>query len=205
MLWLDTYRPELKEVSPAMEARFAAGNEVGDLAMGLFGDYVETTTHKPDGKLDIPAMLERTRLEMEKGSPIICEAAFSFHGLYCAVDILRKEGSGWAIYEIKSSTDPDSSVYLADVAYQKYVLRSCGVNVTGTYLVTINNEYVFDGTLRLEELFKVTDVSSRLPDEERKVEGLLQTAAAVLNSGAEPDVDISERCKDPYSCDYWDY
>ena len=205
MLWLDTYRPELKEVSPAMEARFAAGNEVGDLAMGLFGDYVETTAYKPDGKLNIPAMMERTRAEMEKGTPVICEAAFSFHGLYCAVDILRKEEDGWAIYEVKSSTDPDSSVYLADVAYQKYVLRSCGVNVTGTYLVTINNEYVFDGTLRLEELFKVTDVSSRLPDEVRKVEGLLQTAAAVLNSGAEPETDISERCKDPYGCDYWDY
>ena len=41
MLWLDTYKPELKEVSPATEARFAVGNEVGDLAMGLFGDYVE--------------------------------------------------------------------------------------------------------------------------------------------------------------------
>ena len=205
MLWLDTYRPELKEVSPATEARMTAGNEVGDLAMGLFGDFVETTAHKADGGLDIPAMLERTRAEMAKGTPVICEAAFSFEGLYCAVDILRKEGDGWAIYEVKSSTHPDKTVYLADVAYQKYVLRNCGVNVTGTYLVTINNEYVFDGTLRIEELFKVTDVSFWLPFEERNVPGLLQTAADVLGSDAEPDVDISERCSDPYGCEYWDY
>lgn len=205
MLWLDTYRPELQEANAATKARMAAGNEVGDLAMGLFGDFVEVTVEKPDGGLDIHAMLERTRAEMAKGTPVICEAAFSFEGLYCAVDILKKEGNGWAIYEVKSSTHPDKTVYLADVAYQKYVLRNCGVNVTGAHLVTINNEYVFDGTLRLEELFNVTDVSFWLPFEERNVAGLLQTAADVLGNDAEPDVDISERCSDPYGCEYWDY
>lgn len=205
MLWLDTYRPELHEANAALETRMAAGNEVGDLAMGLFGDYVETTVHKADGKLDIPAMLERTRAEMAEGTPVICEAAFSFEGLYCAVDILKKEAGGWAIYEVKSSSHPDNAVYYADVAYQKYVLQNCGVHVTGTYLVTINNEYVFDGTLRIEELFKVTDVSFWLPFEERNVPGLLQAAADVLQSGAEPETDISERCSDPYDCEYWDY
>ncbi|MBQ6119816.1 MAG: DUF2779 domain-containing protein, partial [Clostridia bacterium] len=165
MLWLDVNRPELHETNAAVEARMTAGNEVGDLAMGLFGGYVEVTAKKPDGGLDIPAMLERTRAEMAKDTPVICEAAFSYEGLYCAVDILKKEGDGWAIYEVKSSTHPDKTVYLADVAYQKHVLRNCGVNVTGTYLVTINNEYVFDGTLRIEELFNVTDVSFWLPFE----------------------------------------
>lgn len=205
MLWLDTYRPDLHVPDAAVEARMAAGNEVGDLAMGLFGDYVETTAHKEDGKLDIPAMLERTRAEMAKGTPVICEAAFSFEGLYCAVDILKKEAGGWAIYEVKSSTEPEKNVYLADVAYQKYVLQNCGVNVIGTYLVTLNNQYVFDGTLRLDELFTVTVIFPFLPEEECKVQTVLKTAEATLESGKEPDTDIGNQCRDPYPCEYWGY
>ena len=71
---------------------------------------------------------------------MICEASFSWQGLYCAVDILRRERGGWAIYEVKSSTHPEKEVYLADVAYQTYVLKRCGVRVTGVCLVTLNNE-----------------------------------------------------------------
>ncbi len=205
MLWLDTYRPDLHEANAAVEARMVTGNEVGDLAMGLFGDYVETTVYKADGKLDIPAMITRTAAAMENGQPVICEAAFSFEGLYCAVDILRKEGGGWAIYEVKSSSHPDNAVYYADVAYQKYVLQNCGVHVTGTYLVSLNSGYVFDGTLRLDELFNVTDISPFLPAEECKVQTVLQTAAAALESGTAPDTDIGNQCRSPYKCEYWGY
>lgn len=39
------------------------------------------------------------------------------------------------------------AVYVADVAYQKYVLEHCGVRITGTYIVSINNDYVYDGKI----------------------------------------------------------
>ncbi len=121
--WLRQYKPEEAFVDETTLARFRAGNEVGDLAMGLFGDFVEVTTYKEDGKLDLQTMIEKTVSEMEKGTPNICEASFSYDGLYCAVDILRKEGDGWAIYEVKSSTkhqkddgtySDDKEVYIAD-------------------------------------------------------------------------------------------
>ena len=41
MLWLETHRPELFDASVMNEAVLTAGNEVGDLAMGYYGDYVE--------------------------------------------------------------------------------------------------------------------------------------------------------------------
>ena len=110
---------------PSLEAVFANGNEVGDLAMGLFGDFVEVTVYTDD-KLDIAAMIERTKEEIEKNTENICEASFSYNGLYCAVDILRKEKDGYAIYEVKSSTmsidEPDvKAVYVADIAYNRYI------------------------------------------------------------------------------------
>lgn len=35
---------------------------------------------------------------------------------YCAVDILRKQGGGYAIYEVKSSTK-EAEIYGVDIAY----------------------------------------------------------------------------------------
>ena len=43
MAWLRQYNPEEAVVDEMVLARMRAGNEVGDLAMELFGDYVEVT------------------------------------------------------------------------------------------------------------------------------------------------------------------
>ena len=44
-LWLKVYKPEEATIDAGMEARFVQGNVVGDLAMGLFGDFKEVTSH----------------------------------------------------------------------------------------------------------------------------------------------------------------
>ena len=124
-LWLQTYRPELSEDNTALDARMETGNEVGDLAMGLFGDFTEVTAHKEDGRLDLSKMIAHTKQLVAENHPVICEASFSYEGNYCAVDILRRENGGYAIYEVKSATHA-SEIYGVDIAYQKYVLEHCG-------------------------------------------------------------------------------
>ena len=104
--WLNKYKPEEMVINDAIQSRMDAGNMVGDLAMGLFGEFVEVTAYNGE-KLDLSQMIARTQEEMEKGTAVICEASFSYNGLYCAVDILRKDGDGWAIYEVKSSTSAE--------------------------------------------------------------------------------------------------
>lgn len=155
-LWMSVYKPEEEVVDPSSEARFENGTEVGDLAMGLLGDYVDVTTNQEDGRLDLSAMITKTKQLMEAGQENICEASFSFDGNYCAVDILHKTKDGWAIYEVKSTSFPEFNgnpakldKYLPDVAYQKWVLKKCGVNVTGTFLVCLNSDYVREGELDL--------------------------------------------------------
>ena len=211
--WLRQYKPEVATIDEMVQARFDAGNVVGDLAMGLFGDFVEVTTYNSE-KLDLPKMIEKTALEMENGTENICEASFSYNGLYCAVDILKKDGDGWAIYEVKSSTKhmkddgtytDDKEVYVADISYQKYVLEHCGVKVTGTYLVCLNGDYVFDGSLDLSQLFFISDVSDEVPAEIVKIEPNLAIAERVLTSDEEPDIDLNIYCKKPYDCAFWKY
>lgn len=202
--WLRKYKPEEITVDGSVIARMEAGNIVGDLAMGLFGDFVEVTAYNGD-KIDLSKMIENTKAEIEKGTPVICEASFDYNGLYCAVDILRKENDGWAIYEVKSSTHEDKLVYAADVAYQKYVLENCGINVTGTYLVCLNNEYIFDGVLNIQELFKITDISESVFFESATIKTNLNVAEMILKSEEEPPIDLSTACNNPYRCSFWKY
>ena len=40
MLWLDKHKPEKRIISQEMQAILDGGNEFGDKAMAMFGDYV---------------------------------------------------------------------------------------------------------------------------------------------------------------------
>lgn len=202
--WLKKYKPEEYIIDENTKSRMENGNIVGDLAMQLFGDYNEVTTYT-NNKLDIPKMIEKTKQYMLDGLDNICEASFNYNGLYCAVDILRKQDNGYAIYEVKSSTHEDNYVYIVDIAYQKYVLEHCGVKVTGTYLVNINSDYIFDGTLKLNELFKITDVWKLVVDEQKEVEEKIKMAEKLLEDKNEPNIDISCNCNSPYKCGFWKY
>ena len=195
MAWLDKYKPEEKVIDASDEVRYRTGHNVGDLAKTLFGDYVETTVIKEDGKQNMSAMIEKTEQEIAKGTENICEAAFSYKGLYCAVDILHKEKDGYAIYEVKSKTykyddedddDGPISIYLVDIAYQKYVLEKSGIKVTGTYLVRLNKNYRRHGDIDAKELFFIIDVGNFIKDEYDKMcaawEEIQSKYGSLLNS-----------------------
>ena len=185
--WLRQHHPELAPVDASAMARFHTGDEVGNLARGLFGPYVNVTAVKEDGSLNLPRMMENTRFEMAHETPVICEAAFSYGGLYCAVDLLRKDGDGWSIYEVKSSSDGEQDKYIADVSYQLYVLEHCGVKVTGVFLICIDTSYVLEETgLDLAGFFKITDLRAQAEAAQETVREVLHTAEQVLSSDTEP-------------------
>ena len=211
-LWLKVHNP--LTVDPALQARFEAGNEVGDLAMGLFGDFVDVTVQGQDGRLNLAAMIERTKEEMARGTNNICEASFAKDNNYCAVDILRRNGDGWDIYEVKSSTssvgdevtNPDKFVkYAVDIAYQRWLLEQCGVKVTGTYLVTLNRDYVRQGKLDIHQLFNILDLKDLVNNEYLKVPTQVAQAQQVLQQQGETARQIGDHCSTPYGCAYWNY
>ena len=211
-LWLRTYKPDEATIDAGLEARFESGNEVGDLAMGLFGPFVEVTTKSEDDSLDLQAMIEKTKEEMAKGTDTICEASFTYESNYCAVDILRKTPNGWAIYEVKSSSFPEFDgqetkleKYAPDIAYQKWVLTQCGINVTDTYLVCLNSDYVRQGELDIQKLFVVIDMKELVENEYLKVPAQVSLALKVLCKEDEPDINLSEHCMKPYGCAFLDY
>jgi len=192
--------------SDALQQRFQAGSVVGDLAKGLFGKYVEITTYNGDGKHDLAKMVVKTQKCIDSETYVICEAAFRYDEDYCAVDILKKEGSGYAIYEVKSSTEADNEVYAQDVAYQKYILTHCGVEVTGTYLVCINSDYVLDGEIDRHKFFLIQDISETVAQEYPLVEFQVVKAKKMLAlMDVEPDEDLDVHCHKPYDCAFLQY
>ena len=195
--WINKYHPEWVVISEAQQARFDTGHEVGDIARGMFGPFVDVTAYKNDGSLNKSQMIRNTADEMAKGTPVICEAAFSYEGLYCAVDLLRRddENGGWAVYEVKSSTYL-KDYYTADVSYQKYVLENCGVKVTGIYLVNIDNSYVL-GPEGLDPagFFRINDLWEEASQAQQDtVPGMLEIAERVLGCEDEPPAELAEGC-----------
>lgn len=214
-LWLRTYDPDkATPVDEGTMARFAAGNEVGDLAMQLFGDFVEVTTCKEDESLDLKAMIDKTYECLANGTENIAEASFAWEGNYCAVDILHKTPTGYAIYEVKSSTgsdDPKKNTratlqkYAYDIAYQKFVLEKCGICVTGVYLVRLNSDYVRGDELDLQQLFHITDMSELVAEESLVVEQKVAAAQYMLKQSTPPCIEIGKQCKKPYLCGFFEY
>jgi hypothetical protein len=114
---------------------------VGDFARNYYGKYslVEYSTDKAK-------MVDQTRAFMDAGEENIAEASFIYDNLYCAVDILHKNGDGWDIVEVNSSTDV-RDIYVEDVSYQNYVLKKCGINVKKVIIRTMGLSGVICGLL----------------------------------------------------------
>ncbi|MBR3408485.1 MAG: hypothetical protein IKG86_06560 [Paludibacteraceae bacterium] len=77
------------------------GIQVGELARNYFEGTVNATEIYPDGSQNRTAMLKRTQQLIAAQTPVIAEAAFSFDGNYCAVDL---KTDGYNYTEKKEAT-----------------------------------------------------------------------------------------------------
>ena len=196
-LYLHKYRPELKdEISEQQEAAFQSGKDVGIYAQKLFPNGVEI----PFDDVTLSDQLSRTAKEIENGTRVIYEAAFSFDNIFVKVDILRKHEDKWEIYEVKNSTSV-KDVYHNDVAVQYYVLKGSGLPVSKAFLVHINNQYVKNGDIEVDKLFRVQDFTDDVIDNQGFVEDEIKKMREML-TGDEPNIDIGKHCSDPYGCDF---
>ena len=197
MLWLDKHHPEFKVIPPDVQEKLDAGNEFGDKAMEIFGPYVEVTTFKEDGdKLDYQQMIEKTKGAISLGVEVICEAAFSYYGHYCAVDILRKNGDCYDIYEVKNSPQVED-IFVQDIAFQRYLLKKCGVNVKNCYVIyhgpDENNPFV------------IQDVTEQATKYWRQVDDNIWILGKIKFQKEEVLREVGCHCETPYRCWYWDY
>lgn len=199
MLWMGKNMPEVFDDSVVNQAVLDRGNEVGDLAMGLFGEFVEI----PFGNLG--EMIKKTDELIASGTPVITEASFAFGGLFCSVDILLNRGGGHVSFiEVKSSTHL-TDIYLHDVAYQYYVLTGLGYTVEKVSLAHINSGYVRHGALDLWQLFTTEDLTEIAREKQPEVAERVAFLTQYMANADEPECPIGGQCFSPYECGYFGY
>ena len=212
MLWLDAHAPELKIIPPEVQARLDAGNEFGDKAMSIFGEFVETTVFKENGRLNYAAMIEKTQALLAQNQAVICEGAFSWYGNYCAADILKKDGDGYALYEVKNAPAVRKE-FLLDLGFQRLILRKCGVKITTCSLILnadkkeesegqVCDEAIEHGGLRflIEEVTRLARVEERVAEKRIFELGKVKKKDAPL-----PQIPVGEQCDCPYRCWYYEH
>lgn len=207
MLWLDSHKPEEKIIPEAVRRRLDLGNEFGDKAMSIFGDYVEATVYRPDGRLDYAAMIEKTRRCLLAGTPVVCEAAFSLYGNYCAADILKKTSYGYELYEVKNASLPRKE-FLVDLGFQSYLIRKSGVPLERCFLILRGEneaEAEEDGE-NSKTTFKIVDETREARIFERVAEKNIRTFSNLKRKEAEePKISVGKQCEEPYKCWYYGY
>ena len=112
-LWLLKNRRELQQKpDAALQARFAAGNKVGEWAQQLFPGGTELEYEN-----GFSANIQKTQELIASGAEVIYEATFRYDNILVMVDILRKGENGWEMYEVKSSTGT-KDIFINDTAIQ---------------------------------------------------------------------------------------
>ncbi|MDP1744405.1 MAG: DUF2779 domain-containing protein, partial [Bacteroidota bacterium] len=181
--------------SPEQKAIFSRGNNVGLLAQRLFPGGVDAT---PQKRSDNIATVEKTQQLIKDGVEIIYEAAFQHGQVLAILDILVKKNDQWYAYEVKSSTKI-SQTYLLDASLQYWVITNSGIPLEDISLVTINNQYVKQGDLKLNELFNITSVKKEALHNQVLVEEKISSSMLVVANPQMPVIEIGEHCFSPYN------
>lgn len=197
MLWLDKHKPKLKVIPPEVQEKLDAGNEFGDLAMGMFGPYEEMTVYRPGTHIpDKKAMVQRTAAHLEAGTAVICEAAFMNYNNYCAVDILRKTETGYDIYEVKN-TEELHDQFIRDAAFQYYIISRCALKIGKVFIVLHGKDPEYP--------FSPVEVTQEVKGLYKWINEHIWDLNRLQKSQDELTVEPGEQCTEPYECWYYSY
>lgn len=198
MLWLDTHRPSEAQ---AFEVDFMIANvgEVNRLGCEYFGKYTRVLED-----LSFEEKLLETKRLMASGERSIADGVFMADGISCSVDLLRYKSGGWYIVFIKNATHITEHTK-EELAYVNYVLCRCNIKVKGISCLYINNDYCFDKTLNLKELFVLEDLTYETRTKFRKVNDTIKLLRTDIPMETEPHTKIGMQCMKPVECEYRSY
>ena len=198
-LYLYKHHYNLKdEISPQLQAIFNQGHRVGELAQDLFSGGVDAS---PPNHFKMQESVLKTQAFIENGEKIIYEATFQYNGVLAALDILVKDDDGWKAYEVKSSTKV-SDTYLNDAAIQYYAIVNSGIALKDIAIVYINNQYVKNGAIDVQQLFTIESVYDQVQDLLPNIPNRVARLKQVIAQKEAPAIGIGPQCADPYNCDF---
>jgi len=192
---------EMDQLSEMQKAIFKRGTDVGKLAQQIYRGGIDAS---PKTQFEYDKAVKLTKELLEKKQKVVYEASFNFSDVLAVADIVVNEKAGLKVYEVKSSTSI-SETYIRDAALQYWVISNCGYKIKDFSITYINNQYVRNGKLNLEELFITESVLKQILPLQKWVEENVVRFKKVLARRSIPVVDIGEHCYDPYTCGFYEY
>lgn len=203
-VWLKEHKNDEFVFDKSVGDRMSSSIEICNLECKIFGKYIDVLD-KVEDKYNISKLADKTTELINKGVKVITKATFIYDDASCMVDLLKKDVNGYSIYATKSSTGPNHHNYIVDMAYQKYILEKCGINVVSTNVINVNTKYKYKGILNIKKLFKITNVDELVNNEIVNVENNISKLKEILKMTDEPNIGLNVGCHSPYSCGFWKY
>ena len=202
-LYMHKKHPYLRDkLSIEQRAKFQRGTDVGVLAHEVFPGGIDMSPASPS---QFPKKAQETWDNLSNPEvKVMYEAVFQHNDTLIMLDILVRDGDKWLAVEVKSSLRL-SDTYYNDAALQYYVLKGCGVPLSDFRLMYLNGDYVKDGPIDVQQLFKMESVMEYVVEREDFVAKNVERLKAVVSLPHAPLVDIGTQCHDPYPCDFQGY
>ena len=199
-LYMQKKHPYLRDkLSIEQRAKFQRGTDVGVLAHEVFPGGIDMSPNSPS---QFPKKAQETWDNLNNPSVnVMYEAVFQYNDTLIMLDILVRDGDRWLAVEVKSSLRL-SDTYYNDAALQYYVLKGCGVPLSDFRLMYLNGDYVKNGPIDVQQLFKMESVMEYVVDREGYVAKNVERLKAVVALPHAPLVDIGTQCNVPYPCDF---
>lgn len=184
--WLWKNKPELvPEDSPeeVRENKFEQGNQVESLARGLFPNGVLVEGYNTQAA-------SNTERVISEGVDVIFQATvITDNNLLAMADVLERDGDGWILYEVKSSSSVKKDKHIPDMAFQKLAFETAGYKINSTRIIHLNKEFVRYGeTIDPTTFFATEDVSEAVETIAPEVRDQVALALEKMTQSDEPTV-----------------
>jgi hypothetical protein len=192
--------PYLRDkLSIEQRAKFQRGTDVGVLAHEVFPGGIDMSPSSPS---QFPKKVQETWDNLSNPEvKVMYEAVFQYNDTLIMLDMLVRDGDRWLAVEVKSSMRL-SDTYYNDAALQYYVLHGCGVPLSDFRLMYLNGDYVKDGPIDVQQLFKMKSVMKYVVEREKYVAENVERLKGVVALPHSPVINIGTQCHDPYPCDF---
>jgi len=159
-----------------LEALAEGGYQVGELAKFHY-KYKFLDYHFADiTSLDYNESLQHTAEALKHEKVVICEGAFLVHNFFIRADIIVKNGDSIKLIEVKSKSTKsgdeyefltkktpysilsDERPYLADIAFQQYVMNELFPDYNITPYLMLVNKLIPSNIDGLNQLFKIVTI-----------------------------------------------
>ena len=178
-LWLKKHAKHLlPPVDAALQARFDEGHAFEPYAEALFPGLVRLGYSDFASYQTLPA---RTMETWQSVANAVVQGRYEAAPITCISDIVSRDGDGYVLTEIKSSTSVKPE-HIFDLAFQHVVLEAAGFPITRCEVAHVNREYVRAGEIDPQELVGITDITEEVDGQIEKTRVRIDRALHVIAS-----------------------